>query len=922
MSGSDFDHIIHIVLFLIIIWVSGRLCKFVKLSPLIGWIAAGMAFGPEGLSLIDKDTKPVWTLLGTLGVTLLICESGTHIHFDKLKKVGQSAVIVAVIGTFLPVACGLALAHLFGASDMKTAFAAGCSMAPTSVGVALKLLTEANQLNSLPGQTIVTAAFLDDVFSIILFVVLQSLQSDGKTDSPPLWLSVMQTFLFCFLFLAVGVVLAIYVFSRYIPKLLHYIPSYDDKTYQPRDEMHLMMMMTILIAYSYIGDKIGSHLLGAFIAGVSFSQVGRSMYVWRRQMKRLNQWLIRLFFACSVAFTIPVKIMLDLQTFLYGLIFALVAGVLGKFFSGFGAKPFRFRYVIGFAMVGRGEFAYLVASEAHHLELLTDELYAIIVWALLISVIIAPMAFKYVLQISFKQQMKSGIKWFRIKAEAKHHTGVHFEVVDVLHNLKLDILEAKVETDGDTDASEFIVGVSDDGDLDAEKIHDILHDIREAIGDTQAQVQLLPIDEEEIMNNSRYQRLIEENEMKQQNNEGQLPVVSMSATSTKHRSLSDLNVHADDSGILDEEEVSGEVSNSFDYMLEIKLMSSHSSKLFAELIEEMELNGIQLIRGHMQDFLNTDSQVIFGKILRKQLLRSSEIREIKNQLKNVLALNHLTGEMLVKKVHREDAVLPHHVKFSDLLQNTTDRNNPLLANKIQNGYEIDIASKKYVQHLILSISNIFEAMELDIRTIHVKILDDTDSVYKFLATFFVQHSEAQDASNVDQDSHRHAIENSIAQIFQKENIGSTIKTKAIEFGKKCIAANNQKAVHHITINVRSPSLSKSVPSTKLMAEQPLAAITESVLVITPKASSLPASVEKGETTFNLVSLGASMVATEEHVLDMRNEDFAIVERIDIASEDAADGLKRNDDKTGSASPKSKSKQSSSSSILDILNQRH
>ena len=66
-----------------------------------------------------------------------------------------------------------------------------------------------------------------------------------------------------------------------------------------------------------------------------------------------------------------------------------------------------------------------------------------------------------------------------------------------VHRRKKDILEAKVETDGDTDCYEFIVGVSGHNDfLDGDKIHEILHDIREAVGDTEAQVQLLPIDED------------------------------------------------------------------------------------------------------------------------------------------------------------------------------------------------------------------------------------------------------------------------------------------------------------------------------------------------------------------------------------------------------------------------------------------
>ena len=166
-------------------------------------------------------------------------------------------------------------------TQSTAAFAVGCAMAPTSVGVALKLLTEANQLNSLSGQLIVTAAFLDDVFSIILLVILQSLggeQGDGDHEegghegSPSAWsfvVSLSSKFLFCFLFLAIGVVLAMYLFGGLVGKLLHRIPSNDELNYQPRDEVHLILMLAVLVSYSAIGDRIGSHLLGMLCCHVS-----------------------------------------------------------------------------------------------------------------------------------------------------------------------------------------------------------------------------------------------------------------------------------------------------------------------------------------------------------------------------------------------------------------------------------------------------------------------------------------------------------------------------------------------------------------------------------------------------------------------------------------------------------------------------
>lgn len=55
------------------------------------------------------------------------------------------------------------------------------------------------------------------------------------------------------------------------------------------------------------------------------------------------------------------------------------------------------RWIVGVAMVARGEFAYLVAEQANHLDLLTDNEFAIIMWALLWATLLAPVMFGYAL---------------------------------------------------------------------------------------------------------------------------------------------------------------------------------------------------------------------------------------------------------------------------------------------------------------------------------------------------------------------------------------------------------------------------------------------------------------------------------------------------------------------------------------------
>ena len=73
-----------------------------------------------------------------------------------------------------------------------------------------------------------------------------------------------------------------------------------------------MLAWLVLLGWlAYI--LIGSHLLGAFAAGMCFVNVGRSQQIWQSQLKRLLAWGIHIFFAATVGFAIPVKEMIDLD---------------------------------------------------------------------------------------------------------------------------------------------------------------------------------------------------------------------------------------------------------------------------------------------------------------------------------------------------------------------------------------------------------------------------------------------------------------------------------------------------------------------------------------------------------------------------------------------------------------------------------
>jgi len=356
-------------------------------------------------------TPDVFTLIGHAGVALMIFESGMHFDFEKAKVVGVPACCVAVLGTILPLVAGTLLMMLFGRPMMPDGVSAGTALAPTSVGIALRLLSEAGVLQENFGQAIITAAFVDDILSLVLFNVLFSL--GGGFDlfkvviSPCIGIA----------FMLVAMVGAVKFWPKVIDGLiLPQAPDARDGSLQgwrrirlEKDELLFLLQILILVAYSMITHLLGTHLWGCFIAGMSFAclkPAHHAHHVWVKQTKRMTSWMIRIFFSCTVAFSIPVMQLMSVTAFWKGSILGIVACIMTKVCC----APFMgpARWVIGWAMVGRAEFAYLIAQMALSGNMLDEESFSIVIWALLYATIFAPFVFRWLLNRYIKQQGLEG----------------------------------------------------------------------------------------------------------------------------------------------------------------------------------------------------------------------------------------------------------------------------------------------------------------------------------------------------------------------------------------------------------------------------------------------------------------------------------------------------------------------------------
>jgi len=144
-----------------------------------------------------------------------------------------------------------------------------------------------------------------------------------------------------------------------------------------------------------------SYLTGAFLAGATFSQIDGAYDQFMHSGHDVIAWLLRVFFAASIGFQVPIK-EFSLSVILNGCLL-WVTCVTIKFLVAFYVPKFekvekdaiynpykRDLFVTGLAMTCRGEFSFLIAAFALSEGIIKPDIYASVVFAVLLSAITSP----------------------------------------------------------------------------------------------------------------------------------------------------------------------------------------------------------------------------------------------------------------------------------------------------------------------------------------------------------------------------------------------------------------------------------------------------------------------------------------------------------------------------------------------------
>ena len=368
----------------------GFVTQKLKLSPIVGYLLAGVIVGPFTPGFVADGG--IATQFAELGVILLMFGVGLHFHLKDLMAVRKVAIPGAIVQIAAATLLGAIVTSFFGWTWTE-GMVFGIAISVASTVVLTRVLADHNALHTPVGHIAIGWLIVEDLFTILVLVLLPAICGGGQTDvagAADSGMGVWATLGIAVLKLGVLVVFTLVAGQKIIPWFLGYVARTGSRD-----------LFTLTVLVLALGIAVGSAkffgasmALGAFLAGMV---VGQSEFSARAAADALPMRD-----AFAVLFFVSVGMMFDPAAVVTGwplMLATLSIVIIGKPLAALVVvlifkKPLRFALCIAVALAQIGEFSFILAQLAQSLNVMPKEAIHALVFASVVSITINPLLYQ------------------------------------------------------------------------------------------------------------------------------------------------------------------------------------------------------------------------------------------------------------------------------------------------------------------------------------------------------------------------------------------------------------------------------------------------------------------------------------------------------------------------------------------------
>ncbi len=369
----------------------GLLAKKLNIPQVAGEIVAGLLlrylpffrhFGGVEPNVVYAGTNQFIEYMAEIGVILIMFSAGLGTNLKSLVKSGIKSTVIAACGVIVPLILGTVMSLCFWGFDgfgtpvFYQALFIGTILTATSVSITVVALKEIGKIQSEVGQTIISAAIIDDVFGIIALTIVLG-ASSGSGDYLGL---IIKTSAFFAASLVVGYL--IYRIFKW----------YDNR--HPHTHRISIYGLGVALIFAYCTEHFFgiADITGAYVAGVVFCNLHDASYM--EQKIDINSYM---FFSPIFFAAIGLKTDLsglDMSLLWFSIAFVLVGCIAKIIGCGGSALLLGFKrkepLQIGLGMMVRGEVALIVAQKGLAVGMVKAEYFAPVILLIIVSSMVVP----------------------------------------------------------------------------------------------------------------------------------------------------------------------------------------------------------------------------------------------------------------------------------------------------------------------------------------------------------------------------------------------------------------------------------------------------------------------------------------------------------------------------------------------------
>ncbi|MHB1214058.1 MAG: cation:proton antiporter domain-containing protein [Thiobacillus sp.] len=369
-----------ILIFLAASLIAVGVAQRFSLSPIVGFILAGILVGPHGLAVVP-DFLGI-RQLAEFGIVFLMFTIGLEFSLSRLLADRPMVLVLGGLQVLLSVSVFASLAWAMQ-MPMAGAITIGAALAMSSTAIVSRLLLERNEIDSIYGRTVIGILLFQDLATIVFLLVLpvithgsMALLAEGLVQALAKGTAVF------FILLFTGRLLVRPLFGRIA--VLH------------SPELFTLGVLLVSVSAAAFAHGMGLSLaLGGFMAGTVVGETEFRHQV-EADIRPFQDVLLGLFF-------ITVGMLVDLGTFgrLWPAIVLLTAGLLlikamlVFLLSWAVGVPAATSMRTGIALAHGGEFSLVILFLALRMNMLPAGADQAILAAVLLSMVVAPILIRY-----------------------------------------------------------------------------------------------------------------------------------------------------------------------------------------------------------------------------------------------------------------------------------------------------------------------------------------------------------------------------------------------------------------------------------------------------------------------------------------------------------------------------------------------